>query len=116
MSDLVPKKGRGIYQRGARIPKPRKQITVKITQDLLDFAEHEAYIRSSRPPYRTYTLSDIVRIALAHLKKTAASKAPEVKKPCAPVIAAEMAFCATCGIRWDNESPVPPCPREMKND
>lgn len=104
--------GGGQYPRVPRVPKLRKQVTVRLPQELIDFAERDAYIRSSRPPYEEVTLSDVFRLALAHFQATAAATVPGDRKPCSTVVTGDMTFCATCGLRWDtNDAEPPKCPR-----
>lgn len=104
--------GSGQYARKLRVPKVRKQVTVRLPAELIDYAEREAYIRSARPPYAEVTLSEVIRLALCHFRDTAAATVPGDKKPCAPVISGDMTFCATCGLRWDtNDTDPPACPK-----
>lgn len=95
-----------------RVPGRRRQISLRLSQDLIDYAEREAYLRSARPPYDEVTLSDVMRMALEHFRATAAAVLPDAPKPCATVVAGDMTFCSTCGLRWDtNDSSPPGCPR-----
>lgn len=105
-------RGPGEYARVPRVPKPRKQVTVRLPPELIDYAEREAYLRTSRPPYQEVTLSDVIRMALTHFQNTAAAVLPGDRKPCATVQAGDQTFCATCGLRWDtNDTDPPKCPR-----
>jgi len=104
----------GLYQRGVvRPPKERRQITCRLPPDLIEYAEHEAYLRTARPPYATVTLSDVIRIALAHLRATARTQvdlAPR-RQECVVVVSGDSSFCSTCGLRWDtNDYDPPACP------
>lgn len=102
----------GQYARVPRVPKVRKQVTVRLPAELIDYAEREAYIRSARPPYAEVTLSEVIRLALIHFQATAAATVPGDKKPCSTVVSGDMTFCATCGLRWDtNDHDPPKCPR-----
>ena len=108
-----PRDGSGMYARGLRVPKPRRQITVRLPADLIDYAERDAYIRSAQPPYKEVTLSDVIRIALQHLRDTAAATVPADRDPCSHVQVSDMTFCSTCGLRWDTNDPCPPeCPKK----
>lgn len=105
--------GSGQYARVPRVPKPRKQVTIRLPAELIDYAEREAYIRSAQPPYEEVTLSEVVRIALQHLRDTAPATVPPDRDPCSHVQASDMTFCSTCGLRWDTNDPSPPeCPRK----
>lgn len=102
----------GEYARVPRVPKQRRQVTVRLPADLIDYAEREAYIRSSRPPYEEVTMSEVIRLALTHFRNTAAATVPGDRKPCSTVVTGDMSFCATCGLRWDtNDTDPPKCPR-----
>ena len=104
--------GGGQYAREPRVPMPRKQVTVRLPPDLIDYLEREAYIRSARPPYKEVTLSEVFRLAIEHFRKTAAATVPGDRKPCSTVVTGDMSFCASCGLRWDtNDTDPPKCPR-----
>ena len=104
--------GAGQYKRGLRSPKERRQITLRLSRELQDFAEREAYLRSSLPPYEEVTLSDVMRIALEHLRDTNPTVVPRRMKGCDVVSFGEDGFCATCGRRWVGDKPE--CIREGK--
>ncbi len=102
----------GLYPRVPRVPLPRKQVTVRLPAELIDYAEREAYLRTSQPPYKEVTLSEVIRLALIHFRDTAAATVPGDPKPCRVVTVGDQSFCATCGLRWDTNDPEPPkCPR-----
>lgn len=104
--------GSGRYPRVFRNPKPRRQVTVRLPPELIDYLEREAYIRSARPPYQEVTLSEVMRLAIEHFRDTAAATVPGDRKPCSTVVSGDMSFCASCGLRWDtNDTDPPKCPR-----
>lgn len=105
-------RGSGEYARVPRLPKQRKQVTVRLPKDLIDYAEREAYLRTARPPYNEVSLSEVIRLALIHFRNTAAATVPGDRKPCATVTAGDRSFCSTCGLQWDtNDIDPPQCPK-----
>ena len=87
----------------------RRQISLRLCREHLDFLEREAYLRSAAPPFKEVNVSDVIRLAIDHFRNTS-SFVPV--KPCNVVTAGDLSFCAACGLRWDtNDASPPECPR-----
>lgn len=98
----------GIYNRGPRVPKIKKQINFRLPPDYIEFLETEALRQTASPPYYYVSVSDVIRNAVNYYRTHQASPMIEVKPPCNIVQNADLTGCLVCGLRWDTNDPFPP--------
>lgn len=81
-----------------RPPIKKKQISVRLPEDVLDRAERTCMDLSARPPFAEVTISDLVRRGLELAMAELVPPAPR-PAPCHWVIVGERSLCAICGSK-----------------
>jgi hypothetical protein len=91
-------------------PAPRKQISVRLDTETIEYLDREALLLSTRPPYHDISASDIVRYALREYRARHAPTEPLAARPkCDVVETAGGAFCTFCGARSTEPNTDPQC-------
>lgn len=103
---------RGIPRKG---PPERKQISIRLPKEMLDFLDQEALRLTARPPFMDVTVSDVVRLSVMHYQETMASK-PYQPRLCDIVSQGDESMCARCGKRWETAAGQPECEHAGSDD
>lgn len=89
-------------------PPERKQISLRLKDDLLEFLDRESLRLTGRPPFMEVTVSDVVRLAIMHYRDTMASK-PFQPRLCDIASQGDERLCVRCGRRWTAADGEPEC-------
>jgi hypothetical protein len=83
-------------------PRARKQISLRLDLETIEYLDREALLLSARPPYLDITASDIVRYALREYRsRHQPAEAAPPRPKCDVIESPGGTYCTFCGSRGE---------------